>query len=216
MKPEEVLWNYMREGHTIPTTPGAIIHLGNNTQRSTMKRVADIWLQMLTKPLVVVSGKDGRLTEGMTETEASEAARFGAEYGIPSGYILREEEAGNTGDNIKLSLALLAERGVFPQTVLAVQKPFMERRIWGTFQFVAPDIEVAVTSPEVTLEDYPTADFPRDEVIATLVGDVSAIMVYGGKFQVRMEIPIEVKNAFSDLVALGYTKHLRSGYEQYL
>jgi uncharacterized SAM-binding protein YcdF (DUF218 family) len=152
----------------------------------------------------------------MTETEAAEAARFGIQYGIPSEYLLQEEAARNTGDNIRLSLALLTAKGLTPKRVIAVQKPFMERRIYGTFQFVAPNIDVTVTSPQICLEDYPTADFPRDEVVATLVGDISAILVYGGKFQVRMEIPPVVKQAFVNLVTAGYTKHLRPGYEAYL
>lgn len=216
MSPAEVLWDYMLMKQIVPDTVDAVVHLGNNTQESTMKRTADIWHQMTKKPVVVVSGKGGRLTESMTETEAAEAARFGIQYGIPPEYILREEEARNTGDNIKLSLALLTANGLTPKRIVAVQKPFMERRIHGTFQFVAPSIDITVTSPQISLEDYPTADFPRDEVVATLVGDISAILVYGGKFQVLMEIPPIVKQAFANLVTEGYTKHLRPGYEAYL
>lgn len=216
MHPAEVLWDFMLMKHQIPTITDVILHLGNDTQRETMRCAADIWHAQTMKPLVIVSGKGSRLTERMCETKASEAARFGLQYGIPTEYIYREEHATNISDNIRLSLALLAKDGIYPRRVVAVQPPFMERHIWGTFKHIVPSIDVCVTSPQVSLTDYSITDLNRHEIISTLVGTVSAIMVYGGTCQIPRPIPSDVKTAFLALVADGYTEHLRQGYEQYL
>ncbi len=212
----QIVWDYMVLGHEIPKEAGAIIHLGNDTQEATMRRVADIWHQLEDKPLVIVSGKTGRMTKGKTITEAEEAYRFGREYGIPKDYLLEECDATNTEENVEFSMEILEKIGLAPMMIIGVQKPFMERCVLGTFNFQFPNQPVVVTSPQVKFLEYPTASFPMHDVIPLVLGDLTYVMASGGIHQTVMAIPEEVIEAFRYLYHRGYTTRLQPGYEKFL
>jgi uncharacterized SAM-binding protein YcdF (DUF218 family) len=53
------------------------------------------------------------------------------ELGVPADKMLVEDQSTNTGENVRFSRALLAARGIPAQTLLLVQKPYMERRTYG-------------------------------------------------------------------------------------
>ena len=68
--------------------------------------------------------------------------------------MLIESRSTNTGENVSFTRQLLAERGLDPPRFILVQKPYMERRTFATFKKVWPEPEIAVTSPQVTMDDY--------------------------------------------------------------
>jgi hypothetical protein len=87
----------------------------------------------------------------------------------------------------------------------------MVRRSYATFKKNWSDKELIVTSPQITFEDYPTEDLPMEKVINSMVGDLQRIRVYPARgFQIPMEIPEEVWEAYEKLVAWGFDKHLAS------
>ena len=69
--------------------------------------------------------------------------------GVPRANILIENQSTNTGENVRLTRQLLAERGLDPESFILVQKPYMERRSFATFRKVWPEKRVTVTSPQV-------------------------------------------------------------------
>jgi len=90
-----------------------------------------------------------------------------------------------------------------------VQKPYMERRAYATFMNFWPGKDIRISSPLISLADYPNATLPKDLIINILVGDVQRIRVYPGKgFQIPQAIPEHVWAAWEELVARGYTQHL--------
>jgi uncharacterized SAM-binding protein YcdF (DUF218 family) len=112
---------------------------------------------------------------------------------------------------VSFSRALLAERGIHPGKVLAVQKPYMERRTLATFQQRWPEVEVIVTSPQLDFDTYPTDEIRRDDIIHIMMGDLQRLTVYGEKgWSTPQVIPPEVSGAFDRLVAAGYTRRLLS------
>jgi len=127
-----------------------------------------------------------------------------------------ESKSTNTGDNIRFTRALLETLGMDLQRFIVVQKPYMERRSYATFQKLWPEKEVIVTSPQAGFEDYlqnyTNSSLSEDDVIGIMVGDLQRIKVYPAKgFQIEQEIPIETLAAFDELVAAGYTKYLVQG-----
>jgi uncharacterized SAM-binding protein YcdF (DUF218 family) len=182
--------------------------LGSHDTR-VAERAADLYHQGWA-PLLIFAGGLGRLTEGMwTETEADLFARIAKERGVPAENILVENRSTNTGENIQLVRQLLSDKNLDPQTFIVVQKPYMERRSLATFEKNWPGKQFVVTSPQISFEDYPTADITLEQVINIMVGDLQRIKVYPGKgFQTYQHIPPDVWQAYKKLVEMGYNKQL--------
>jgi uncharacterized SAM-binding protein YcdF (DUF218 family) len=185
-----------------------ILVLGSHDPR-VAERGAELFLAGLA-PLVLFSGNEGSLTRGKWgRPEAEVFAEVALARGVPPERILMEKEATNTGENVAFSRRLLAARGLLPRRAIAVQKPYMERRTWATFQKRWPELELLVTSPPLSFEDYPNAEISRDDVIHIMVGDLQRILVYGANgFQVPQEVPAEVHEAYRALIEAGYTRML--------
>jgi uncharacterized SAM-binding protein YcdF (DUF218 family) len=128
---------------------------------------------------------------------------------VPLKDILIENRSTNTGENILFTRQLLQEKGLDPQSFILVQKPYMERRTYATFQKQWPGKTVYVTSPQISFEKYSTSEAPLEQVINVMVGDLQRVRVYAEKgFQIHQDIPGEVWNAYERLVALGFNKQL--------
>jgi len=90
-----------------------------------------------------------------------------------------------------------------------VQKPYMERRTLATFGQRWPEVEVIVTSPQISFDDYPRPDISRDDVIHIMLGDLQRLAVYADKgWSTRQDLPADVQAAFERLVRAGYTRRL--------
>jgi hypothetical protein len=203
------LWDYHHVNH--PLAPAdCILVLGSHDTR-VAERGAELLLADYA-PWLVFSGGLGRLTEGLwTEPEADTFARIARGMGVPAAQILTENRSTNTGENIALSYALLQKHGIAVRRMILVQKPYMERRAYATFlkQWPGDPVELMVTSPQLSLDDYPNAEVPLEHVIHIMVGDMQRIRVYAEKgFQVPQDIPAEVWAAYEGLVARGFTEHL--------
>jgi uncharacterized SAM-binding protein YcdF (DUF218 family) len=202
-----IVWDYHHVNHRLEKAE-AIIALGSHDTR-VAERAAEVYREGWA-PLLVCSGRLGALTSGVwTRHEADVFAEVAERNGVPSDRILIEDRATNTGENVAFSRDLLAARGVRPLRVIGVQKPYMERRTFATFRKVWPEVEVIVTSPALSFDDYPNAEIPRDKVIHVMVGDLQRIMVYGQNgFQIPQDVPAEVQRAYEGLIELGYTGHM--------
>jgi uncharacterized SAM-binding protein YcdF (DUF218 family) len=203
----QVVWDYHHVNHQL-TKSDCILTLGSHDTR-VAERAAELYLQNWA-PLLIFSGGLGRLTEGMwNESEADKFARIAVDMGVPAENILIENRSTNTGENIVLVKQLLIEKKLDPQSFIVVQKPYMERRSYATFMKHWPDKQLVVTSPQISLNEYPTTDLSMDMVINIMVGDLQRIKLYGAKgFQIPQEIPGLVWQAYERLVSAGYDKQL--------
>jgi uncharacterized SAM-binding protein YcdF (DUF218 family) len=201
------IWNYMLLGHELVPSD-IILALGSNDLR-VAEHAAALYLRGLA-PLLLFSGNVGALTRGQfDQPEADKFAEVALAKGVPAAAILREPRSTNTGENIQFSRQLLAERGLDPQRLILVQKPYMERRTYATFMNFWPGKDIRVSSPPSTYADYFNEVLPKDRVINIMVGDLQRIKIYPAKgFQIPQAIPAEVWQAYEQLLALGYNKHL--------
>lgn len=200
------IWEYMRLNQT-PAPADCTLVFGSHDPR-VAKYGADLFLRKLA-PLMVFSGKRGRLTERWRSTEADKFARVALRAGVPRGKILIEREATNTGENVLFTKRLLAKRGLNPRRLIVVHKPYMERRTWATFRKVWPQKKIIVTSPPLSFEDYPNRFISKKDVIAIMLGDFQKIRLYAKEgFQIPQRIPRKVLDCYRRLVKLGYTERL--------
>ena len=207
LRDARLIWDYHHVHHTLAPAD-AIIVLGSHDTR-VAERGAEAFLAGWA-PLIVFSGNLGALTtEIWTRPEAEIFAEVAEKKGVPRERMLLEPRATHTGENVSFSRELLAARGIHPRRVIAVQKPYMERRTLATFGQRWPEVDVIVTSPQISFDDYPRPDISRDDVINIMLGDLQRLTVYGEKgWSARQEIPAEVQAAYARLVQAGYTRRL--------
>ena len=202
-----LIWDYHHVHHTLAPAD-VIIVLGSHDTR-VAERGAEVFLAGWA-PLIVFSGNLGALTsEIWTRPEAEIFAEVAEKRGVPRERMLLEPRATHTGENVSFSRDLLAARGIHPHRVIAVQKPYMERRTLATFGQRWPEVEVIVTSPQISFDDYPRPDISRDDVIHIMLGDLQRLAVYADKgWSTRQDLPADVLAAFERLVRAGYTRRL--------
>jgi uncharacterized SAM-binding protein YcdF (DUF218 family) len=212
----ETVWNYHQMRHELSRADAILVLCSHDIVVA--ERGAQLFLEGWA-PLLIFSGGLGAITRHLwTEPEANQFARIAIHMGVPQNRILVENQSTNTGENVRFTRALLAERGIDPASFIVVQKPYMERRSYATFRKVWPGKHVVVTSPRLSLDEYlgrfSHESLSPDDVISIMVGDLQRIKVYPARgFQIDQEIPPEVWDAFTRLVQAGYDKRLLTAEE---
>ena len=205
------LWEYHRLGHELVESE-AIVVLCSHDER-VAERGAELFLSKWA-PLLIFSGGLGAITKELwTEPEAIRFSRIAESMGVPGESILVEDKSTNTGENVRYTRELLLREGLDPKRLIAVQKPYMERRTYATFRKVWPEKELIVTSPQVSLDQYLDQyahnTLTPEDVVAIMVGDLQRIRLYADKgFQIPQEIPASVWAAYEELVHAGFNKYL--------
>ena len=208
------IWDYHKLNHTLQKSDAVLVLCSHD------ERVAERSVELFNEawaPLIIFSGGAGAITRSLwTEPEAVRFARIAIEAGVPRECILLEDKSTNTGDNIRFTKALLEERGMDLHRFIVVQKPYMERRSYATFQKLWPEKEIVVTSPQTSfenyLQNYRHSSLTEEDVVGIMVGDLQRIRIYPAKgYQIEQEIPVETLAAYEELVAAGFTKYLVPG-----
>ncbi|OEJ52011.1 YdcF family protein [Streptomyces agglomeratus] len=207
IKDAQLLWDYQLMGHS-PRPCSVAIGLGSHDLG-----VADVTAELYRQgmaPLVVFTGATSRTTrERMPRGEAEHYRERAIELGVPSDAILVEPQARNTGENIRLSRALLEEQGVPVSSVLLVSKPYEERRAYATARKLWPDVEFVSASAPMTLGDYADSIGDVRFVVDMLVGALQRLLIYPAQgFMISQEVPQDVQGAYERLRAQGFTSRL--------
>lgn len=176
-------------------------------------RVADRAVELFDAklaPRIIFSGGFGNFTDGVFERpEAELFAERAVELGVPGAAILREDQSTNCGENVICTQRLVQELDIPMKSVIAVQKPYMERRTYATIRKQWPELELCVTSPQLSFVDYCNEEIPMEKVIGIMVGDFQRVMEYPKLgFQIAQDVPAEAKAAYELLVAKGFDWHL--------
>lgn len=205
-----ILWNYHKLNHKIEKSD-CIIVLGSHDTRVAEKG-AELLLNKYA-PYILFSGGQGVLTQNVfNKPEADIFAGIAYNMGVPHDKVIIENKSTNTGENIVFSYKLLQDKKINISKLILVQKPYMERRTYATFKKQWPDnkeIDITVTSPDISYDHYANKDIPIENVINIMVGDLQRIKLYSENgFQIFQKIPDKVWKTYEDLVQKGFTKHL--------
>ncbi len=199
-----IIWNYLRLNQELEKADGIVV-LGSHDTR-VAERGAELFLEHWA-PWILFSGYLGAFTRHIwSRPEAEMFADIAIDMGVPRDKILIENQSTNTGENVKFSKRLLTGNGFFPKKIIAVQKPYMERRTFATFKQHWPELEVITTSPRLDFDNYPNKEIAKEDVIHILVGDLQRILLYPEKgWQIPQEVPHQVLEAYQHLIRMGYT-----------
>lgn len=207
----ELVWNYHQMNHQLAPADTIMVLCSHDT--IVAARGAELFLGGWA-PLLIFSGGLGAITRHLwADAEADRFAGIAIRMGVPEDRILIENRSTNTGENVQFTRELLTSRGLDPASFILVQKPYMERRTFATFNKVWPGKTVMVTSPRLSLDDYlarySNESLSADDVIGIMVGDLQRIREYPARgFQIPQHIPDEVWDAYRELVDAGYGKYL--------
>ncbi|MFR0680864.1 MAG: YdcF family protein [Akkermansia sp.] len=203
----EILWNYHHVGQELHPAD-LIFVLGSNDVR-VAEYAAELYKRHLA-PVILFSGGMGRFTGGWAVPEAELFAEAAIKAGVPENCILIENKSTNTGENVRFSREVLKRAGIGePVSLIALQKPYMERRTLATLQAQWPEARVAVSSPPVTFRGYLTAELPQELVVSAMVGDFQRILEYPRQgFSTEQPVTPEAMEAFRTLVEAGYDSQL--------
>ena len=205
------LWRYHQLNQPLSKSDVIVVLCSHDTVVA--ERGAELFLEGWA-PLLVFSGGLGVITRHLwQDPEAERFAQIATQMGVPDDRILIEDRSTKPGENVQFTRQLLAERGIDPESLILVQKPYMERRTFATFNKVWPGKRFAVTSPRFSMDDYlhrySNAALSADDVISIMVGDLQRIREYPARgFQIPQEIPGDVWDAYEQLVRAGYDRHL--------
>lgn len=193
----DTLWDFMRMNHELAKADCIFVLCSNDLRVA--EYAAELYHQGFA-PYIVFSGGKGRFTDGLFDkSEAETFADTARDNGVPKTAIITETNATNTGENVRFTHKILSDKLLFPTSFILVQKPFMEKRTFATFQKQWPleAEQVMVTSPWQSWVDYFNESLPLPMVIEALLADFERIRDYPKKgFQIEMPIPHEVEIAY--------------------
>ena len=211
MENVQILWDFMHMGQALEQAD-VIVGFGCYDE-DIPRRCAELFHRGFA-PYVCFSGGLGRNTSGIwSKSEAERFAAIAMAEGVPETRIILENKSTNSAENLLFTPKVLAEAGVKAERIIAVHKPYMEKRLWAAMQVYWPETKAVYTSPQVSVEEHiahaEKIGMTRKGVIETIVGDVQRMELYAQKgYQLAVEIPAEVRDAFDALVAQGYTGQL--------
>lgn len=205
----QVLWDYHNMHHDLrPTDVG--VGLGSH-DLGVATYTAELYHQGMF-PLIVFTGANAPTTvERFPRGEAVHYGEHAQELGVPADAMILESQATNTGENIVLSRAALAERGIFPKSVTLISRPYQQRRAYATCLKLWPEVDPICASLPLPLTEYVETIGDVDRVLNMLVGDTQRIDLFARRgFAVPQPMPDNVKQAYDALVQRGYTARLLS------
>ena len=125
-----MIWNYHQLGHESQLEEADLIWVLGSHDLRVADRAAELWKEKLA-PKILMSGGLGHLTKGVFEKpEADLLAERAIAHGVPEEMVLIENQSTNCGENVSFSRRLLEDLGETVSKVIAVQKPYMERRTY--------------------------------------------------------------------------------------
>ncbi|MFJ4644339.1 YdcF family protein [Streptomyces bobili] len=203
----KLIWDYHQMHHETQPTDAAI-GLGSH-DLGVAAFSAELYRAGLFPHLVFTGGNSPTTAKVFPRGEAVHFREHAIELGVPASAILLEPNAGNTGQNITLSRAVLTAAGITPKTVLLVSKPYMERRSFATAHKLWPEVEIICASEPLEFDDYLKSIGDEKLVLDMLVGDLQRVIEYPKLgFAVAQDVSEDVHAAYESLLAAGFTSRL--------
>ncbi|MFJ9594869.1 YdcF family protein [Streptomyces virginiae] len=203
----ELIWDFHQMHHE-PRPCSVAVGLGSHDLG-----VADTTVDLYQRgmaPLIVFTGATSPTSRArMPRGEAVHYRERALELGVPPEDVLVEPNARNTGENIRLTRALLEDAGRPIESVLLISKPYEERRAYATARKLWPEVEVVCASTALTFTEYVDSIGDPELVIDMLVGALQRLQLYPAHgFMVQLPVPPAVLAAFNRLREAGFISRL--------
>ncbi len=202
-----ILWDYLKVGMPLTKADGILIFCSNDLRVA--EYAAELYRQKWAS-WVCPSGGVGRLTYDLFHKPEAEAfADVLQKNGVPASAIYIENKSANTAENIFFTQKVLTQNNLQYESLIVLQKPYMERRTLAALTQYWPQMNVCISSPPISFDKYPFDGFSMEDLIHVLVGDFQRIILYAERgWQSPQDIPENVLEAYQLLVLNGFTHQL--------
>lgn len=203
----QTLWQFHRLDHELhPASIG--IGLGSH-DIGVATYTAELYHRGMF-PLIVFSGANAPTTrDRFPRGEAVHYREHAITLGVPAESILTETQSRNTPENITFSRQLLHAQQIPVASVILLSRPYQQRRAYGIFKKLWPDIHVMCSAEQVPLDAYLIGIGDPKRVLDMLVGDTQRLQLDADNgWAVAQEIPTDVWAAYDVLVDAGYTSRM--------
>jgi uncharacterized SAM-binding protein YcdF (DUF218 family) len=192
----KVVWNALVRKDNLPERADVII-VGGCRDLGLAEKATEIYHAGISKKIITT----GYQPSYMDETEANLLSDHCIRLGVSPIDITLENNAKNTGENIRLSANLANDAG----SVILIHKPYMSLRFLATAEAQWPNVNTHLysTCQDITFEDY--CDIHGLEKVAyTMLGDMKRMEEYARVgYQTRQTFSTEVEDVFQKLIAAG-------------
>lgn len=204
----KILWDYMNIKQELKKSDCIIVLGCKNTS------LANIAVDLFNKKYadkIIFCGGYGKITKEIwNETEAEKFAKIAINKGVPSEAIYIENKSTNTGDNFRFAKNLIQDKKLDIKTCIIVCNPYDVKRNYATFKKILPEYDGIFVTTGISCEEYYNTH--SKEWIDVLVGDIQRMKIYPEYgWQVKVDIPIKVWEAYQELVKRGYDKYIIQG-----
>lgn len=201
----QILWDYMKMNQELKISD-CIIGLGS-MDTNVANVASELYLNGYADK-IIFSGGLGKITYKLwNETEAEKFEKIAIKNGVPQEKIYLEKNSTNTGDNFRFTKKLIKNKNLNIKSCIVVCKPYDEKRAYAAFKKIMPEYEVIIHSENIQCEEYYNRN--KTEWINVLVGDIQRMQLFYEKgWQIKMNIPQKVWNAYEILIKRGYDKFI--------
>ncbi|ALM53967.1 YdcF family protein [Halomonas huangheensis] len=204
MRHARCLWEFLAAGNAWLPNSDALVVCGSYDLR-----VCDHACELIHRgvaPRMLISGSMGNWTRYLwSSTEAEVFAERAWANGIADQQLILECKATNFAENIALSRKML--EGV--RRVTFVTKPNSIRRVQQTLPIQWPQVEVAVSAPDIQFPEQVSNQIGVLGLVEEMVGDVHRLLVYPQLgYQTPVAVPDDVLQAWRALIDAGFDRHL--------
>lgn len=192
----KVIWNALIRRDNLPLQADVII-IGGCRDLGLAEKAAEIYHAGVSTKIIT----SGYQPSYMDVTEAKLLAEHCTRLGVPNEDIVLENNAKNTGENIRLSANLAAEA----KSIILIHKPYMSLRFLATAEAQWPnaDTKLYSTCQDISFEDY-CKIHGLEKVAYTMLGDMRRMDEYARMgYQTQQTLPNEAQAAFQKLAAAG-------------
>ncbi|PXX42803.1 YdcF family protein [Aquitalea magnusonii] len=201
-----LLWDFLSAGRS--HQPSDILVVCGSYDIRVVEYAVSL-LQQGIAPRMLISGNTGNWTaELWNRPEAEVFAERALALGVPASQLLLEPQARNFAENLSLSRQLCPAA----RCVTFVTKPNSIRRVMQTQPVQWPGITYSVDAPDFAFPWGVSNMVGVFGLIEEMVGDIHRLLRYPRLgFQQALPIPPVVLEAWQQLIALGYNRHLLRG-----
>jgi uncharacterized SAM-binding protein YcdF (DUF218 family) len=203
------IYDYLTVRDEMPRHAEAIVVGGEWLRADNGERAAELYHQGVSD-LIIFSGYAG-FDGNNGISEARFMAERAMELGVPKQAIILDEKASNTAENLIFAANILAEKGIKPENVVLVHKPYMTRRFKATAeaQWPQPQPNFFVTSVADNFEEYLERERKGgflERTLWSMPGDYQRMTEYAKKGWQTPQPPNEnAEKAFRALQKAGFT-----------
>lgn len=203
----QILWDYMRMNQELKKSD-CILVLGCS-DITIVDRAVEIFKKGYSD-IIIFSGGLGKITSKIwNEPEAEKFAKIAIEKGVPEEKIYIENKSTNTGDNFRFTKKLIEKKKLKINSLIIVCKSYDEKRNYATFKKIMPEYDGIITSKNISFDEYFNLNQENTLWIDVLVGDIQRMKLFAKKgWQIEVDVPQNVWNAYEELKKRGYNKYL--------